>query len=124
MQIMNSKAYYLKNYSRPRAKSENKPLPRIPTDGKLNDILCIRNIASNTAVQPFMPRIQPGRESPDEVRNGSRLQTIYQREQELLLKVHKSHQQEAKPRRWHSVSLGEDILVEKHPIAEVNSLEF
>lgn len=30
MQIMNSKAYYLKNYSiRPRANSENKQLPHI-----------------------------------------------------------------------------------------------
>lgn len=122
---MNSKAYYLKNYSlRPRAKSENKPLPNIQQEGRLNDILRIRNIASHTAVQPFMPKIREGRESPDEGRNGSRLQSIYQREQELLLKVYRSHQQEAKPRRYHSVSLGEDILVEKHPIAEVNSLEF
>ena len=31
MQIMNSKAYYLKNYAvRPRAKSENKRLPALP----------------------------------------------------------------------------------------------
>lgn len=65
MQIMNSKAYYLKNYSiRPRAKSENKALPNIPNEARLDDILRIRNIASNTTMQPFMPKIKAGRDPP------------------------------------------------------------
>ena len=63
MQILNSKAFYLKNYSiRPRAKSETKALPHISTEpSKLDDMLRIRNIGINTTVQPFMPKIKEGR---------------------------------------------------------------
>jgi hypothetical protein len=85
MQILSSKAFYLKNYSiKSRAKTEPKEDYSTPKESalKLDDIIRIRNIATNVTMHSFMPQIKQNREpseSSSHAKQSSKLQSIYQR---------------------------------------------
>jgi hypothetical protein len=120
MQIVGSKAFYLKNYAiRARARTEPRERSKSPRETTpLSDIMRIRNLSSNRNQENLikghweLPRCQ-GKYS-------TKLQTIQEKEQEVVLKVCRSKLAESRPRRWRCGS----VTVERHPIAEVNSLEF
>lgn len=91
----------------------------------INDILRIRNIAqsrSNRNTNTSKKTSEDERSSSSKLKSPVKLETIYKREQDLLLKVYRMRQTSVKHKKWHSISFSEEVTLGQHPIADVNSL--
>jgi hypothetical protein len=118
MQIVGSKAFYLKSYAiKSRTRTEPHQSSKSPSQAaRLTDIMRIRNLSSNRTEDTLAdPYWQPPRYHS---KHSTKLQTIQEKEYELLQRVYKSKLPEKRPTRGRCVS----VTVERHPIADVNSL--
>jgi hypothetical protein len=143
MEILNSKAYYLNNYgSRRRHKTEHQP-SHLNKDDKISQIVSIRSLnrPSNTLQVPILkkkaysPRTNPllSKSSNSTIVQFSSITapkskasdalSLLNKERSLLQKVIDQKSNEIKKLRSYTIDTGKSsVLLEAHPLGEVNSI--